>query len=58
MLKIKEIAHSKGIKMQEIADKMNISRQRLHSMITGNPTVDSLKRIADILGVDIKELFK
>lgn len=58
MLKIKEVAHSKGIKLQEIADRMNISRQRLHSMITGNPTVDSLKRIADILGVDVKDLFK
>ena len=58
MLIIKEIAKQKGISVNKLADKLGISRATLHSQMNGNPTVETLQKIADALGMDISDLFE
>jgi Predicted transcriptional regulators len=58
MLRIKEVAKEKDISINELADKLGISRVTLHSQMNGNPTVETLQKIADVLEVEISELFK
>lgn len=57
-LRIKEVIKSKGTSVQELADKMGISRVGLSQHINGNPSVEVLERIADTLGVEVSELFE
>lgn len=56
-LRIKEIAKAKGITMGEIAEKMGINPVNLSSSLNGNPTLNRLQEVADILGVDVSDLF-
>lgn len=59
MLRIKEIAKSKGLAIKDIAKEMEIKSSSLSRIINGsNTTTDSLQRIADVLQVDISELFE
>ena len=48
----------KGVGVQELADKLGVSRQALSRQINGNLMVDTAQRIADALGVSIAELFE
>lgn len=57
-LRVKEICKEKGMQMQELADRLNITRVTLTRNISGNPTVDTLEKIAAALGVEVVELFK
>lgn len=57
MLRIEEILKEKGLTKGDLAECMGISRQTLHSHLTGNPSLDILNRFAAALGVDIRELF-
>lgn len=56
-LRIKEIIKEKGTTIQNIADSIGINRVSLTNSINGNPTVDTLLKIADALEVPITELF-
>ncbi len=56
-LRIKEILKLRGMTMIELAEKLNINRVNLSNSINGNPTLKSLLKIAEILEVDISELF-
>lgn len=56
-LRIKEIALKNGVNMEELAQKLGINRVTLSKTINGNPTVETLARIAEILKVDIQDLF-
>lgn len=55
--RIKQIAKEKGMKMSDIAQVMNINPVNFSASINGNPTVGTLNKIANILKVDIYELF-
>ena len=57
-LRIREIMLEKGISVNEMSEKLGITRQSFYSIVNGNPTMDTLIRIAKILGVNIKQLFK
>lgn len=57
-LRIKEVIKDKGLSVQELAEKMGISRVGLSQHINGNPSVEVLDRIASALGVPITELFE
>lgn len=57
MLRIKEIAKSKGLTLTEIAEKLGVSKVSLSNSINGNPTVETLQKIADALGVHVSDLF-
>lgn len=56
-LRVKEICKAKGIQMQELADKLGITRITLTRNINGNPTLDTLRKIAEALNVEVSELF-
>lgn len=57
MLRIKEIIKAKGITAKELAAKIGISEGALSLAINGNPTVETLEKIASSLGVPVSELF-
>ncbi|MDV3751162.1 helix-turn-helix transcriptional regulator [Elizabethkingia anophelis] len=55
-LRIKEICKRKGIEVQELADKIGITRQALHARAKNNPTMKTITEIAKLLDVSIFEL--
>lgn len=55
--RILELCKEAGINQTELADKIGLSRVGLSKAINGNPTVDTLERIANALNVPITELF-
>lgn len=57
MLRIKEIAKQKGMTMEDLAERLGINRVSLSRNINGNPTMETLNKIADALGVNIRDLF-
>lgn len=57
-LRIREVMLEKGISVNEMSEKLGVTRQSFYSIVNGNPTMDTLIRIAKILGVNIKQLFK
>ena len=56
-LRIREIMLEKGISVNEMSEKLGITRQSFYSIVNGNPTMNRLKEIADILDVSPKDLF-
>ena len=58
MLRIKEICKGKGITLQDLAKQLGVNYQSIHSVMTGNPKVETLQKIAAALGVPISELFE
>lgn len=56
-LRVKELCKEKGLQMQELADKLGITRITLTRNISGNPTISTLENIATALGVSVPELF-
>lgn len=56
-MRIKEILKQKGLTITELAEKMNVNRVSLSTAINGNPTLDTLTKIATALGVEVSELF-
>lgn len=57
-LRIKEIVKQQGSSLGELSEKMGIARESLSRAINGNPTLDTLTKIADALNVHITELFE
>lgn len=59
-LRIKEILSQRGITLKEFAGASGISQSNLSNYLNGNisPTLDTLKKIAVCLNVDVVELFK
>ncbi len=57
ILRIKEALKEKGITQIDLANELGISKVGINKIINGNPTVDTLQKIAQILDVDIKDLF-
>ena len=55
-LRIKDLCKQKKIGLQELADKLGISRQALHKTINNNPTLERLEEIAKALDCEIFEL--
>jgi transcriptional regulator with XRE-family HTH domain len=59
-LRVKEILAQRGITLKEISNKAGISASNLSNYLNGNisPTLDTLKKIASALNLDVVELFK
>ena len=60
MLRLKELLREKGISGKELAEKLNVSENTVSFIANGKqqPRFELLKNIADVLEVDIRELFK
>ena len=59
MFRIKEILKEKGIKVGDFAETLGMQQSNLSNIINSkaNPSLDLLQKIADQLGVNIKDLF-
>ena len=57
-MRIKEVMKEKGVGVQELADKLGVSRQTMSKQLKGNILVETAQTIADALGVSITELFE
>ena len=57
MLRIKELLKEKNMMQKELATAMGVSDVALRQSLKGNPTIGTLQKIADILGVELWELF-
>ena len=56
-LRIKELIKEKGTTIQNIADLIGVNRVTLSNSINGNPTLETLEKIANALDVPVTELF-
>lgn len=58
-LRIKEIAKSRGLTLEQLAEKLGIRRTSLSQALTRNVFgIEKLSEIADVLDVEIPELFE
>lgn len=57
MLLIKEIIKEKGYTVTSLAEKLGMTQVSLSRIINGNPTVETLEKIANALDVDVRDLF-
>ena len=57
--KLEEIRKQKGIKQEELADTMGVSRQTISSLENGryNPSVILAIKLARYFGTNVEELF-
>jgi transcriptional regulator with XRE-family HTH domain len=55
--RVKEICKSKGLRMEDLAQKLGITRNALTNSLARNITISNLERIASALNVSITELF-
>lgn len=56
-LRVKEICKEKGILFKDLAEKLGVTDVGLRKQVQGNPTIGTLEKIAEALGVDFIELF-
>lgn len=56
-LRVKEICKEKGITMEQLAINLHITPNTLTRNINGNPTIETLEKIANALKVEFWELF-
>lgn len=57
-LRILEICKQAGITQKELAERIGLSAVGLSKAINGNPTKDTLEKIASAVNVRITELFE
>ncbi|GIJ95808.1 hypothetical protein CAPN001_03770 [Capnocytophaga stomatis] len=58
MLRIKDILKEKGLTQNELAEKLGVSQVALNKVINGNPTIETLLKIANVLEVDVRDLIE
>lgn len=56
-LRVKEITKSKGLTMQQLSEKLGVTRDTLTRNVNGNPTIETLSKISTALEVPIWQLF-
>lgn len=57
MNRIKNILKEKGITQQELADRLGVTRISVVKTLAGNPSQETLERIASALNVPMWQLF-
>lgn len=57
ILKIKELLKEKGMTINDLAKEMGLNRVTLSNMINGNPTLETLNKIAESLNLSVPDLF-
>ena len=57
VLRIDELLHKKGISKTDFAKKLGVNRQTLYSFMNRNITLETILKIAEMLDVQVWELF-
>ena len=55
---IKNIAREKGMRFEDIAKKLGITKGGLSKALNGNPTIGTLRKVAEALEVPVAELLR
>lgn len=57
--RIKELRHKKGMTQEELADSVNVAPRHVSRIENGinTPSIETLDKIAHVLGVEMKELY-
>ena len=56
-LRIKELLKEKGVMHKELAERLGVTDIALRASLKGNPTIGTLEKVANVLGVEVPELF-
>ncbi len=58
--RIKEIRKAKGLSQDALAERVGIDAKHLSRLEVGGsfPSLDTLERLADVLGVELKDFFE
>lgn len=56
-LRVKDVCKEKGITITQLAEILGIKQESLSRAINGNPTLDTLQKIATALNVPVSGLF-
>lgn len=56
--RIKKIIKEKKTTSKEVAEKLNMTSVNFSKVINGNPTLSSLKAIADAIGCEVDDFFE
>lgn len=56
MLRIKEVLKEKGITLKDLAAMLGITNVALSRIVNGNTTIETLRKIAEALDIDVREL--
>ncbi|MBS7199884.1 MAG: helix-turn-helix transcriptional regulator [Bacteroidales bacterium] len=56
-LRVKELCKERGMLMEDLAQILGVTRITLTRNINGNPTMETLQKIATALNVQVWELF-
>jgi transcriptional regulator with XRE-family HTH domain len=55
---IKKLLDERNISFKELSDKLGVDRNNLYNSLTkGNPTLQRLESVAEVLGVPVRRLF-
>ena len=57
-LRVKQIVKERGLTMVKVADMLDIHPVNLSTALNGNPTLSTLSRIAEVLEVEVADLFE
>ncbi len=57
-MNVKGVIKEHGFTIEAVAEQMGISSITLHQNLARNPTLKTLKKIADVIGVNVGEFFK
>lgn len=57
-MRIKEVLKEKGVTAKELAVRIGVSQPAMSFAINGNPTAETLTKIASALGVSVGDLFE
>ncbi|MDR2003923.1 MAG: helix-turn-helix domain-containing protein [Prevotella sp.] len=58
MLRIRKLLKEKGLTIADVAERIGVTQSSLSQSLAGNPTLERLKEVADILNVPITDLFE
>lgn len=56
-MNIKGLIKKKGFTIEQVAVKMGVTRITLTQSLSGNPTINTLQRIADAIGCKVGDFF-
>jgi transcriptional regulator with XRE-family HTH domain len=57
-MEVRGIIKEKGWTIEKVASEMGINRVTLSQNLSGNPTVKTLQRIADVIGCRVGDFFR
>jgi len=58
MIHIDDLLKEKGITKTDVAKRMGLSRESLYRIISGNPTLENIRKLANSIEVPMSELFE